>query len=312
MNFHTLSVSITPSSSSSSLVPCTPKTYLCSNINNESSRVNSPAPSQLTTKRRCLFCGRRHFVEAATLATTLFPIKPSRATNNSDSDYDYADVLNQFHPPKPDWYEEFYAWVMNSATKSYEAEVAKYKSQVLSNLKGKALKILEVGIGTGPNLSYYANDSDVHVVGIDPNPKMEKYARSSARLAGLLLSNFEFFQAVGEAIPLSDASVDAVVGTLVLCSVKDVDLALKERRLQVTAKKSIYSIITKLRGCCDLVESMCLSNTWLQKILADGCHLSRDTGNSIYKAGFSSVEFKTAFVSNASFINPHIYGIAYK
>ncbi|XP_020979401.1 methyltransferase-like protein 7A isoform X4 [Arachis ipaensis] len=107
-------------------------------------------------------------------------------------------------------------------------KVAKYKSQVLSNLKGKALKILEVGIGTGPNLSYYANDSDVHVVGIDPNPKMEKYARSSARLAGLLLSNFEFFQAVGEAIPLSDASVDAVVGTLVLCSVKDVDLALKE------------------------------------------------------------------------------------
>nr|XP_025654769.1 methyltransferase-like protein 7A isoform X3 [Arachis hypogaea] len=243
MNFHTLSVSITPSSSSSSLVPCTPKTYLCSNINNESSRVNSPAPSQLTTKRRCLFCGRRHFVEAATLATTLFPIKPSRATNNSDSDYDYADVLNQFHPPKPDWYEEFYAWVMNSATKSYEAEVAKYKSQVLSNLKGKALKILEVGIGTGPNLSYYANDSDVHVVGIDPNPKMEKYARSSARLAGLLLSNFEFFQAVGEAIPLSDASVDAVVGTLVLCSVKDVDLALKERRLQVTAKKKVKRVL---------------------------------------------------------------------
>ncbi|XP_020966062.1 uncharacterized protein LOC110266219 [Arachis ipaensis] len=51
---------------------------------------------------------------------------------------------------------------------------------------------------------------------------------------------------VGEAIPLSNASVDAVVGTLVLCSVKDVDLALKERSLQVTAKKSIYSIITVL------------------------------------------------------------------
>ncbi|XLU27509.1 hypothetical protein S245_063575, partial [Arachis hypogaea] len=32
---------------------------------------------------------------------------------------------------------------------------------------------------------------------------------------------------VGEAIPLSDASVDAVVGTLVLCFVKDIDLALK-------------------------------------------------------------------------------------
>lgn len=32
---------------------------------------------------------------------------------------------------------------------------------------------------------------------------------------------------VGEAIPVSDASVDAVVGTLVLCSVKDVDMTLQ-------------------------------------------------------------------------------------
>ena len=78
----------------------------------------------------------------------------------------------------------------------YRGKVAKYKSQVFSNLKGKALKILEVGIGTGPNLSYYATDSDVHVVGIDPNPKMEKYAQSAAASAGLPLSNFEFIQAV--------------------------------------------------------------------------------------------------------------------
>lgn len=32
---------------------------------------------------------------------------------------------------------------------------------------------------------------------------------------------------VAEALPLNDASVDAVVGTLVLCSVKDVDQALQ-------------------------------------------------------------------------------------
>ena len=32
-------------------------------------------------------------------------------------------MLKKFHPPRPDWYEEFYASVMNSATKDYEAEV---------------------------------------------------------------------------------------------------------------------------------------------------------------------------------------------
>ncbi|KAL2349227.1 hypothetical protein Fmac_003227 [Flemingia macrophylla] len=79
---------------------------------------------------------------------------------------------------------------------AFPCKVALYKSEIFSNLKGKGLRILEIGIGTGPNLSYYGTDSDVEVVGIDPNPKMEKYARSSAASVGLPPSNFEFIQAV--------------------------------------------------------------------------------------------------------------------
>lgn len=33
-------------------------------------------------------------------------------------------VLNRFHPPKPEWYEEFYASVLDTCTKPYEAEVS--------------------------------------------------------------------------------------------------------------------------------------------------------------------------------------------
>ena len=45
----------------------------------------------------------------------------------------------------------------------------------------------------------------------------------------LMFSRIKFvdFAQVAEALPLSDASVDAVVGTLVLCSVKDVNMTLK-------------------------------------------------------------------------------------
>ncbi|CAJ2648009.1 unnamed protein product [Trifolium pratense] len=255
-------------------------------------RVNSEAPNKLSTTteldehllepitKPCL-CGRRHFIEGAataTLTTTQFPIQPATATN-SDSDY----------------------------------TVARYKSQIFSNLKEKkANKILEIGIGTGPNLSYYGSNPDVQVVGIDPNPEMEKYARSSAASAGLPLSNFEFIHAVGEVIPLSDNSVDAVVGTLVLCSVKDVDMTLKEVR-RVLRPGGVYLFVehvaakdgTFLRLLQRILDP-------LQQTLADGCHLSRDTGDSITRAGFSSVELDIAFLSNASFINPHVYGIAYQ
>ncbi|KAL5100205.1 hypothetical protein RYX36_004532 [Vicia faba] len=262
-----------------------------------------------TTTKPCL-CGRRHFIEAAA-TTTLTAATQSATATNSDSEY--TALVNKFHPPKPDWYQKFFAWVLNSFTKSYEAEVGQYKSQIFSILQEKkANKILEIGIGTGPNLSYYASDSNVQVVGIDPNPEMEKYARSSATSAGFPLSNFEFIHAVGEVIPLSDASVDAVVGTLVLCSVKDVDLTLKEVT-RVLRPGGVYVFVehvaakdgTFLRFFQRVLDP-------LQQTIADGYHLSRETGDSISKAGFSSVELDMAFLSNATFVNPHVYGIAYK
>lgn len=67
---------------------------------------------------------------------------------------------------------------------------------MFANLRGKAQKVLEIGIGTGPNLKYYAGDEGMNVYGVDPNPKMEKYAREAAHNAGLPLQNFEFKQAV--------------------------------------------------------------------------------------------------------------------
>lgn len=75
-------------------------------------------------------------------------------------------------------------------------KIAGYKSKLFGNLSGKAKNVLELGIGTGPNLRYYSNNTGVHVFGMDPNRKMEKYARAAAVAAGLPPSNFEFIQAV--------------------------------------------------------------------------------------------------------------------
>uniref|UniRef100_A0A2P2K2H1 Methyltransferase type 11 domain-containing protein n=1 Tax=Rhizophora mucronata TaxID=61149 RepID=A0A2P2K2H1_RHIMU len=50
----------------------------------------------------------------------------------------------------------------------------------------------------------------------------------------------------------------------------------------------------------------------LQQTLADGCHLTRETGKVIYEAGFSSVDLNMAHLSSASLLNPQVYGIARK
>ncbi|KZV32038.1 methyltransferase-like protein 7B [Dorcoceras hygrometricum] len=224
----------------------------------------------------CPLCCRRHFL-GAVLGTGLLPITSSSALDNESTFQDSMAALNRIHPPRPEWYEEFYASSMDKTMISYEAEIAGFKSQLFSSLRGKVDNILEIGIGTGPNLRYYADNPGINVA---------------------------------EALPVNDASVDAVVGTLVLCSVKDVTLALQEVR-RVLKPGGYYIFVehvaakdgTVLRFVQGVLDP-------LQQIVADGCHLTRNTGTYIARAGFTSLDINQASVSTLSIISPHVYGIA--
>ncbi|KAL7091390.1 hypothetical protein ACP275_12G102700 [Erythranthe tilingii] len=272
-----------------------------------------PANTAGTGIRCCPCCFPRRHCLGAVIATCLSPpILPSSASDGDSAPQDHIAMLNRIHPPRLDWYEEFYASAMDKTMKPYEAEIAGYKSLLFANLIGKADKILEIGIGTGPNLKYYADCPGVEVFGVDPNRKMEKYAVAAAEAAGLPLSNFRFEQAVAEALPLNDASVDVVVGTLVLCSVEDVDQALREVK-RVLKPGGLYIFVehvaakdgTILRFLQGILDP-------LQQTLADRCHLTRNTATNIAGAGFAGVDVNRANLSTASLINPHVYGIAYK
>ncbi|XP_015077598.1 methyltransferase-like protein 7B isoform X1 [Solanum pennellii] len=268
-------------------------------------RVKDPLCS---SNKFCFCCTRRHFM-AALGAAALLPIHPSHASDVS-SPVNPMAMLNRLHPPRPDWYEEFYATAMNTSMKCYEAEIEAYKSELFANLRGQAKQILEIGIGTGPNLKYYASEGGTSVYGVDPNRKMEKYAQAAAETAGLPAANFKFLHAVSESLPLRDASVDAVIGTLVLCSVSDVNLTLQEVR-RVLKPGGIYLFVehvaaadgTALRFVQGLLDP-------LQQAVADGCHLTRKTGKNISEAGFSNVDSRQVVLSTASLINPHVIGIA--
>ncbi|KAL0664040.1 hypothetical protein Bca4012_100877 [Brassica carinata] len=119
---------------------------------------------------------------------------------------------------------------------------------------------------------------------------------------------------VGEAIPLDDNSVDAVISTLVLCSVPDVKQTLQEIK-RVLKLGGIFLFIehvaaedgTFFRHVQNVLDP-------LQQVVADGCHLTRNTGLYIAGAGFSGgAEINTAAMYSFPWIiRPHVYGVAYK
>jgi ubiquinone/menaquinone biosynthesis C-methylase UbiE len=92
---------------------------------------------------------------------------------------------------------------------------------LLSEARGR---VLEIGAGTGLNLSHYP-DAVEDLVLAEPEPPMarrlERRLAESGRAGRVVL-------APAEKLPLEDDSVDTVVATLVLCTVTDPQRALAE------------------------------------------------------------------------------------
>ncbi|CAN6233467.1 unnamed protein product [Urochloa humidicola] len=254
-------------------------------------------------------CGRRNLIGASSAAVIL-PLlgTPAPAAPPIDPEV----MLERVHPSRPDWYEEFYATAMDQGMKSYEAEIAGYKAKLFSQLPAARKNILELGVGTGPNFKYYASDEGVNVIGVDPNKHMEDYARSAAVSAGLPSSSFTFQRGVAEALPAEDNSMDVVIGTLVLCSVNDIDMALREV-YRVLKPGGLYLFVEHVAAPDgSLLRFVQSAFDPLQQFVADGCHLTRKTGENIRDVGFSSLSLDSVRLSNAYIISPHVYGVASK
>ena len=87
--------------------------------------------------------------------------------------------------------------------------------------------VLEIGIGSGRNLPFYDSKNVDRVIGIDPSAEMLAMARTRSRD---LPFELELMQLSSEQIPLDDHSVDTVLTTFTLCTIPDVEAALKQMR----------------------------------------------------------------------------------
>ncbi|MGK7914429.1 MAG: class I SAM-dependent methyltransferase, partial [Prochloraceae cyanobacterium] len=98
---------------------------------------------------------------------------------------------------------------------------SQYRQQVLSGVSGE---VLEIGFGTGLNLTHYPENIN-KITAIDPNPGMNKLAQKRIENSDITVDDRLLNS---ENLPFSDNSFDSVVSTWTLCSISKVDKAISE------------------------------------------------------------------------------------
>ena len=180
----------------------------------------------------------------------------------------------------------------------------RYRQQLLTDVSGE---ILEIGFGTGLNLPHYPQ-SVTKITTIDPNPGMQKLARSRIEKSQI---EVDYKVLNGESLPMPDESFDSVVCTWTLCSMTLVEQALAEVYRLLKPRGKFYFIEHGLSQ--DLSIQVWQNRlTPIQKVIADGCHLNRRI-DSLVRQQFPDVSIEQFYTPKLPKVIGYMYrGIAVK
>jgi SAM-dependent methyltransferase len=217
----------------------------------------------------------------------------SREEPREDAErYARAGLLRRFH-----------AWLLSEHNSKYERIVTEYKRDLLGNLRGD---VLEIGPGGGANLPHYS--TGIRWAGIEPNVYMHRYLREKAGNRDLPI---DLRTGIAEEIGFEDGSFDAVVTTLVLCSVSDLARSLQEilRVLRPGGRFVFIEHVAAPAGSRTRRMQRWIRPLW--NAIGDGCRPDRETWTAIDHAGFDNLNiqhFRVPF----PIVGPHICGVGVK
>jgi SAM-dependent methyltransferase len=146
--------------------------------------------------------------------------------------------------------------------------------------------VVELGAGGGASMRYLTPGT--RLVAIEPNPHARDALRRKAERYGI---DLEIRGQRAEATGLATASVDAVICTLVLCTVEDQAAALAEvhRILRPGGRFVFIEHVASDPGPLRALQRL-LRRPW--RYVFDGCCLDRDTAAAISAAGFTDVQIE--------------------
>jgi ubiquinone/menaquinone biosynthesis C-methylase UbiE len=175
-------------------------------------------------------------------------------------------------------------------------------------LAGHPDTVVEIGAGSGANMRYLRPGT--RLIAIEPNTGSHAMLQRKAAQFGLVLETRGIF---AEKLDLPDHCTDLVLGTLVLCTVRDPGLVLAEV-LRILRPGGRYVFVEHVKApdhSALLAIQRLVKRPW--KVLFDGCHTDRDTAATLRNAGFASLAVDAFQVYSPVLpIIPQICGVAQK
>jgi ubiquinone/menaquinone biosynthesis C-methylase UbiE len=158
-------------------------------------------------------------------------------------------------------------------------ELDDLEREFIARIRGR---VLEIGAGDGENFGAF--DQSVTWQGLEPDAKRRTELTTRARE---WRHESVPLDARAEAIPLPDHSVDAVVGTYVLCSVDDQAAALAEVRRVLKPGGRVVFVDHVVAPPRTFKRALQRAVTPISARFCHNCHWDRDTGRALDDAGFA-------------------------
>lgn len=178
-------------------------------------------------------------------------------------------------------------------------QVDRLRARLCEGLSGR---VLEIGFGSGLSVPHYP-DTVTSVDAVDPSDvawEMSARRRAEARVPVSRVG------ADAERVDAEDETYHCVLSTFTLCTVPDAAAALSEVRRVLVPGGSLF-FLEHGRAPTARVQHWQRRLEPVQRRLAGGCHLTRDTPALVRGAGLEVTELHADYLPGPSVTHPWAY-----